>query len=270
MNRQDNAGGFHVLIDGEKWTEVTNLADTGSDDKVFVVDRTTGRIVFGDGTYGRQPKSGAEVTVSYRQGGGEAGNVQVSVTTPLPPRVGRFVVALTDQGIGVCTLGDSIEQYSGEKRVHYFFGQLLTADDLQDEQQYHRRMRYLHNRMLHGPGVVNGLKLGITKTDSATSVVVSPGFALDAEGREMVLHSPVNLELGKNPSPQYVTIEYTERETGWQLPPESGPRVASRVEEGSLVGLAGSNDCAALAIGRVVLGSSGWEVDPTFRPPRSH
>lgn len=36
------------------------------------------------------------------------------------------------------------------KRVHFFVGQPLGAADFEAEQDYHRRMRHLHNRVLHG------------------------------------------------------------------------------------------------------------------------
>jgi len=44
------------------------------------------------------------------------------------------------------------------ERVHFTSGQLLSVDDLRTEQDYHRRMRWLHNRMLHGTGVVSGVR----------------------------------------------------------------------------------------------------------------
>jgi hypothetical protein len=69
-------------------------------------------------------------------------------------------------------------------RVNFFDGMLLTGDDLRVEQDYCRRMRYLHNR-LHGHGVVEGLEVTLERKGS--EVRVSPGWALDALGREIVL-----------------------------------------------------------------------------------
>lgn len=43
------------------------------------------------------------------------------------------------------------------KRVNYFEGQLLGLDDFRAEQRYHREKRKMHNRFLHGWGVVSGL-----------------------------------------------------------------------------------------------------------------
>lgn len=77
------------------------------------------------------------------------------------------------------------------RRVHYFFGQLLRPEDLEAEQDYHRSMRYLHNRLL-GDGVVHGLD--VTVGDGST-VVVSPGLAIDPCGRELVLPDQVSVDV---------------------------------------------------------------------------
>lgn len=69
-------------------------------------------------------------------------------------------------------------------RVNFFDGMLLTGEDLRTEQEYCRRMRYLHNR-LHGHGVVEGLEVSV---DGHTrQVSVSPGWAIDRRGREVIL-----------------------------------------------------------------------------------
>lgn len=69
------------------------------------------------------------------------------------------------------------------RRVNFVFGQLLSAEDLQAEQDYHRSMRYLQNR-LHGSGVVHGLDVEV---DAASGLHVRPGIAIDALGRELVM-----------------------------------------------------------------------------------
>lgn len=74
------------------------------------------------------------------------------------------------------------------RRVHYFHGMLLSAEDLEAEQQYHREMRYLHNR-LHGFGIVSGLDVGVSRG----KVSVEPGLAIDPCGREIVLTTPLTL-----------------------------------------------------------------------------
>jgi hypothetical protein len=74
------------------------------------------------------------------------------------------------------------------RRPHFFDGRLLTAADLEQEQQYQRDMRYLVNRAL-GLGVVEGLDVRV----KGDGIIVSPGFAIDAFGREVVLAEAVHL-----------------------------------------------------------------------------
>ncbi|GAA1061427.1 hypothetical protein [Agromyces bracchium] len=67
----------------------------------------------------------------------------------------------------------------------FFAGQLLTADDLNAEQDVDTGLRRLHNRMLHGWGIAAGL--AVTGGRGGTSVTVGAGYALDAAGRELVV-----------------------------------------------------------------------------------
>lgn len=75
-------------------------------------------------------------------------------------------------------------------RVGFVEGLMLTAADLTVEQEYHREMRYLHNR-LHGYGTVSGLEVVGTRGH----VRVSPGMAIDVLGREIVVTAPLTLRL---------------------------------------------------------------------------
>jgi len=83
------------------------------------------------------------------------------------------------------------------RRVNFFNGMMLTAADLAVEQQYHRDLRYLHNR-LHGYGTVSGLGVTVTKDD----VVVSAGLAIDPYGREIVVAQPLTLCLERRRNTQ--------------------------------------------------------------------
>jgi hypothetical protein len=76
------------------------------------------------------------------------------------------------------------------RRVNFFHGMMLTATDLAAEQEYHRGMRYLHNR-LHGYGTVSGLEVTVTRG----RVLVGPGLAIDVCGREIVVAQPLSLRL---------------------------------------------------------------------------
>jgi hypothetical protein len=74
------------------------------------------------------------------------------------------------------------------KRLNYFNHQFLEEQDFRDEQQYHIDMRRRHNRTLHTFGVVEGLQ--VTQTGNL-EITVEPGFALDREGRELVVLKPL-------------------------------------------------------------------------------
>ena len=69
------------------------------------------------------------------------------------------------------------------RRPHYFLGQLITPEDFQLEQDYHRDMRHLQNRRF-GSGIVDGLHVS---ADPPGEVTVTPGFAIDRHGRELVV-----------------------------------------------------------------------------------
>lgn len=75
-------------------------------------------------------------------------------------------------------------------RLRYFLGQVLTQRDLQLEQTYHLLLQRLTQREAFGTGTVAGLAVGAQSSAGATvsqSVFVAPGFALDPDGRELIL-----------------------------------------------------------------------------------
>jgi hypothetical protein len=77
------------------------------------------------------------------------------------------------------------------ERPAFFDGQRLTADDLTAAASYARSMRQLHNRALHGWGVVAGL--GVSGARGERFVRLDGGFALDCAGRELLLTSAQEL-----------------------------------------------------------------------------
>jgi hypothetical protein len=77
------------------------------------------------------------------------------------------------------------------KRIEFFTGQRLTAQDLTDVQDANRQLRWLHNRSLHGWGI--GIGYGVTGEFGDTTVTVAPGYAIDCLGRELILTQPVTL-----------------------------------------------------------------------------
>ena len=71
------------------------------------------------------------------------------------------------------------------ERPAFFDGQQLEAGDLQDLESYGSELRWLHNRSLHQPGIGNGFAVAGARGDR--EVVVGAGYALDVDGREIVL-----------------------------------------------------------------------------------
>jgi hypothetical protein len=71
------------------------------------------------------------------------------------------------------------------ERPGFFDGQLLAAADLQDLEVYGSDLRWLHNQSLHQPGIGSGFAASGAKGDR--EVAVGPGYAIDANGREIVL-----------------------------------------------------------------------------------
>jgi len=96
------------------------------------------------------------------------------------------------------------------KRLHYFNHQFLEEADFREEQAYHIEMRRRHNQGLHTWGVVNGFRVERT---AHHGVIVQPGMAVDAEGREIVLQEAVHKELSGHPANGhvYLSVAFVER-----------------------------------------------------------
>ena len=81
-----------------------------------------------------------------------------------------------------------------EKRLRYFNGQFLQEKDFTDEQAYHIDRQRRHNRLLHTPGIAEGLD--VEADVGARGAKVKPGTAVDAKGQFIVLaqERPVDFE----------------------------------------------------------------------------
>jgi hypothetical protein len=64
---------FELTVDGVQWERVASFDQSDSDSRVYVLDRETGRIRFGDGEHGRAPSSESRIRATYRFGGGSGG-----------------------------------------------------------------------------------------------------------------------------------------------------------------------------------------------------
>ncbi len=70
-------------------------------------------------------------------------------------------------------------------RNRYFYGKLLSTENLELEQQYFNRKRWLLNRLALGAGVLRGLD--VVATTDGTRLRVTTGVALDGLGREIIV-----------------------------------------------------------------------------------
>jgi hypothetical protein len=80
---------------------------------------------------------------------------------------------------------NSLNETRHIERQQFFNGQRLFASDLQGIEAFNREMRWLHNQSLHQPGIGNGFAVVGKRGDR--EVVIRPGYAIDGEGREIVL-----------------------------------------------------------------------------------
>lgn len=80
------------------------------------------------------------------------------------------------------------------QRPHYYHGQLLLEDDFIEEQRYHVNARRIHNRKLHGRGVVEGLTVS---RESDQSITINAGVAIDDAGNEISIGTTKNISLAE-------------------------------------------------------------------------
>lgn len=114
-------------------------------------------------------------------------------------------------------------------RNRFFAGKILTAEDLQLEQEYLREKLKRHNRHLHGFGVVFGLEV----SKGSGGVLISLGLAIDCEGNEIVVAEPMGLSLPEADDAGgaiFLTVRYAERQTAV---PDCSNGENSRIEEGA-------------------------------------
>ncbi|MFZ2162578.1 MAG: hypothetical protein WAW02_10205 [Sideroxyarcus sp.] len=107
------------------------------------------------------------------------------------------------------------------ERLNYYNGQRLEASDFKTEQDYHMRTRRWLNKSLYSAGIARGLE--VRAVPGFTRVVVSPGLALDSDGREIILLEEATVEVisfsGSSESTvegNYLVIEYTEETIAYE------------------------------------------------------
>jgi hypothetical protein len=83
----------------------------------------------------------------------------------------------------------------GMERVRFFARQLLTPDDLTQEQEYLRAKLRRHNRLLHGWGVVCGCE--VTPAPAPWTVTIDPGYVLGPQGDEILIDTQLSIDISK-------------------------------------------------------------------------
>ena len=81
------------------------------------------------------------------------------------------------------------------ERVRYFPRQLITADDMRQEQDYFREKLRRHNRLIHGWGIVCGLVVTAAPSQVPWNVMICPGYALGPYGDEIHVPQAVDFDL---------------------------------------------------------------------------
>ncbi|MFV1950652.1 MAG: hypothetical protein ACC630_01650, partial [Nitrospinota bacterium] len=100
------------------------------------------------------------------------------------------------------------------KRMNYFNGLFLTEEEFNLEQNYHIRMRRLHNRSFHGWGIISGLE--VIPGPEGNQVTVKPGMAINKveiggadAGQEIILLEETVIDINGK---KYIYIKYKEQE----------------------------------------------------------
>jgi hypothetical protein len=173
-------------------------------------------------------------------------------------------------------------------RPRFFTGKLLSSADLETEQEYFIKRMKLHNRYLHGCGVVAGLNVTLS-AGTPPAIVVSAGYALDAEGNDVLLASPQQGPLPVDGDAACLCLRWAERETD-QVPVPGeptgslDPTAAAAVEEVAL--LKYESECPSLkqkkpcengigcdnqhgfVLARLLKRHGAWKIDSSFRARR--
>lgn len=156
------------------------------------------------------------------------------------------------------------------ERTSFHSGQLLTDDDLNREQNYFRNKLKRHNRVLHGFGVVSGLRV----TTAGGKILVEPGFALDCEGNEISVNESQTMSaVSVNAAARvaYVNVRYAETCS------EKSIRESFEICFGEENTNGGHRHLRArwlacghphpLTIAKLRHNAQGWSVDRGYRPP---
>lgn len=168
------------------------------------------------------------------------------------------------------------------KRMRYFNGLILKENEFILDQNYHIRMRHIHNRYLHGYGIVEGFEFALSTQNH--QILIQPGMAMDytstEEGievsREILLSETAvvdfsegdveNPDAGGNPTPYtggdvvYVWISYATEMV--DVEPEKGGNEPIHYREGAVIGHSKTKPLPPDDRVRIILGKVILKEDP--------
>src|SRR5260370_21219076 len=92
----------------------------------------------------------------------------------------------------------------------------MAARDFQNEQDYFLSRHRLHNRLLHGWGIVCGLKVTPHPNPDCANrwVVIHPGIAIDCCGRELIIECETPFQLPLSDAPTNCGDDESTAQTG--------------------------------------------------------
>jgi hypothetical protein len=165
---------------------------------------------------------------------------------------------------------------AGLRRVRYFAGRLLDAEDLQAEQDYLVGRLDRRNRLLHGAGIVAGLEVTLEPGDNGEpALVIGAGLAFDPRGREIHLEAPCRLPLPASVDPLWVLLRFDElpcRRVPVGGTPGDGAETSmaqpTRIVETFAATLSATTDADAVSVARVQRVRGRWRIDARFTAPR--
>ena len=128
------------------------------------------------------------------------------------------------------------------RRLRYFNGLIMKEEEFVLEQNYHIRMRRLHNRHLHGRGIVWGLEVDLGNTTN--EVLVRAGMALDnyfdleyseESSRELILTDDCEVDLSAySPGDRiWLWLNYAEEQV--EIVPDRGGQEPIHIKESAVI-----------------------------------
>ena len=162
-------------------------------------------------------------------------------------------------------------------RPRYFFGKILSVDDLTAEHNYFLEKQRLRNQLVFGDGIVSGLSVAVGKEGGSQRLVLSPGLAIDSTGNEICVRDVMICALPPSGKRIYVCLRYVEAETS-PVPTilsdsdSVGNEVQnSRIEEGFEMifePTLPARTALTLALALLLWKRNRWTVSSSFHPRR--